>query len=76
MTTREKNEELAYIATLTDQQVCIQFNVDHRHEIIAAIEEEYDDDEEEDEDDEEYWNSYAEDMIIERKKDMSLYSFE
>lgn len=72
MTLQERNEELAYIATLTDQQVCIQFNVDHRHEIIAAIEEEYDD-EEEDDDDEEYWNSYAEDMIIERKKEYSHF---
>lgn len=72
MTLQEKNEELAYIATLTDQQVCEAYNVDYRHEIIAIIEDEEEDDDDE-EDDEEYWNSYAEDMIIERKKEYSHF---
>lgn len=71
MTLQEKNEELAYIATLTDQQVCEAYNVDYRHEIIAIIEDEEEEDEEDD--DEEYWNSYAEDMIIERKKEYSHF---
>ena len=71
MTLQEKNEELAYIATLTDQQVCEAYNVDYRHDIIAIIEDEAEEDEEDD--DEEYWDSYAEDMIIERKKEYSHF---
>lgn len=71
MTRKEKKEELAYIATLTDEQVRIQFNVDYRHEIIEAIEEEYEDEEEYDDD--EYWDTYAEDMIIERKTEYSHF---
>lgn len=73
MTLAEKQQQLAYIATLTDDEVRIQFNVDYRHEIIEAIQAEYPDDEEPDFDEESYWRDYAEDMKIERKKEYSLF---
>lgn len=73
MTHTEKQQQLDYIATLTDDEVRIQFNVDYRHEIIEAIQAEYpDDDEEPDFDEEAYWRDYEEDMLIERRKEYSL----
>lgn len=51
MTRKQYEEELAYIATLTDQQVCDTYNVDYRHEALEALEAEFDDEVEEDDDD-------------------------
>ena len=75
MTTREKNEELAYIATLTDEQVCEAYNVDYRQEAIDALNEEYAyDDEDDDEDnDDDYWSDYADDMIVESAREARMW---
>lgn len=53
MTRKQYEEELAYIATLTDQQVCDTYNVDYRFEALEALEAEFDD---EDEDDDEFYS--------------------
>lgn len=65
-----KKEELDYIATLTDQQVCTIYNTDSRQEIIDIIQ---DEDEDLDDEDEDYWNDYAEDMIISRNQEYALW---
>jgi hypothetical protein len=57
MTRKQYEEELAYIATLTDQQVCDTYNVDYRHEALEALEAEFDD---EDEDDDDYYYELCE----------------
>lgn len=57
MTRKQYEEELAYIATLTDQQVCDTYNVDYRHEALEALEAEFDD---EDEDDDNYYYELCE----------------
>lgn len=57
MTRNQYNEELAYIATLTDQQVCDTYNVDNREEAIEYLNGEFDN-EDEDEDDEDYFADY------------------
>lgn len=57
MTRKQYDEELAYIATLTDQQVCDTYNVDYREEAIEYLNAEFDD-EDEDEDDEDYFADY------------------
>lgn len=58
MTRKQYEEELAYIATLTDQQVCDTYNVDYRHEALEALEAEFDDEDEDDGDD--YYRESAE----------------
>lgn len=50
MTRKQYEEELAYIATLTDQQVCDTYNVDYRFEALEALEAEFDDEDEVDDD--------------------------
>ena len=57
MTRKQYDEELAYIATLTDQQVCDTYNVDYREEAIEYLNAEFDY-EDEDEDDEDYFADY------------------
>lgn len=57
MTRKQYEEELAYIATLTDQQVCDTYNVDYRFEALEALEAEFDD---EDEDDDDYYYELCE----------------
>lgn len=54
MTRKQYEEELAYIATLTDQQVCDTYNVDYRFEALEALEAEFDDEDEDDYDDSYY----------------------
>lgn len=51
MTRKQYDEELAYIATLTDQQVCDTYNVDYREEAIEYLNAEFDDEDEEPEED-------------------------
>ena len=63
MTLREKNEELAYIATLTDEQVCEAYNVDYRQEAIDALNEEYAYDDDDDDDD----------MIVESAREARMW---
>lgn len=57
MTRKQYDEELAYIATLTDQQVCDTYNVDYRQEAIEYLNAEFDD-EDDDKDDEDYFADY------------------
>lgn len=56
MTRKQYNEELALIASLTDEEVRIIYNVDERHEALEYLNSEFDDEDEEPE--EEYFSDY------------------
>ena len=65
-------EELAHIASLTDLEVCAEYNTDSRDEAIEVTREYWDyyqEDEEEYFDDEAYRNDYRDDLLIDAAKE-------